>query len=196
MQSRACGSGAPARPAAVAAAPALSSAARLPAAAPPRALRRPPGARCAQAERRPSDARGGRARAEGLRYGAPDGGDADAALLAALSWTRLLLLEASIDDMSPQMVPHTIQRLLSAGALDAWATPIVMKKGRPALLLTALAQPADRDAMALIILKARCDRRRLSPAAPSLPLAAATAAAACRRLISLARCAAPTLRMK
>ena len=49
-----------------------------------------------------------------------------------------LLLEANIDDMSPELVPHAIDKLLVAGAHDAWVTSIVMKKGRPAFKLSAL----------------------------------------------------------
>lgn len=48
------------------------------------------------------------------------------------------LIETNIDDMSPELVPHTIEALLRAGASDAWTTPIVMKKGRPAITLSIL----------------------------------------------------------
>jgi pyridinium-3,5-bisthiocarboxylic acid mononucleotide nickel chelatase len=47
-------------------------------------------------------------------------------------------LEANLDDMAPELFPHVIDRLLEAGADDAWITPIVMKKGRPAFKLSAL----------------------------------------------------------
>jgi pyridinium-3,5-bisthiocarboxylic acid mononucleotide nickel chelatase len=50
----------------------------------------------------------------------------------------LWVLEANLDDLSPQLVEVFIQQSLARGALDAWATPIVMKKGRPGLLLSAL----------------------------------------------------------
>ena len=48
------------------------------------------------------------------------------------------LLEANVDDVSGEVIAHTIAELLNAGAHDAWATPIVMKKGRPAFTVHAL----------------------------------------------------------
>ena len=52
------------------------------------------------------------------------------------------LLEANVDDVTGEVLAHTISALLSAGAHDAWATPIVMKKGRPAHTVHALCDPA------------------------------------------------------
>jgi uncharacterized protein (TIGR00299 family) protein len=54
-------------------------------------------------------------------------------------------VEANIDDMSPQLVAPLYEALLAAGALDVWSTPILMKKGRPALEVTALCAPAALD---------------------------------------------------
>jgi len=51
----------------------------------------------------------------------------------------LVVLEANLDDLVPEMAPHLLERLLAAGARDAWITPIQMKKGRPGLLVSALA---------------------------------------------------------
>lgn len=47
-------------------------------------------------------------------------------------------VEANIDDMNPQLVEPLFAALLAAGAVDVWATPILMKKGRPALTVSAL----------------------------------------------------------
>jgi uncharacterized protein (DUF111 family) len=52
------------------------------------------------------------------------------------------LLEANVDDVTGETLAHTIAVLLEAGAHDAWVTPIVMKKGRPAHVVSALVDPA------------------------------------------------------
>lgn len=48
------------------------------------------------------------------------------------------LVEVNVDDATPEVLAHTVGRLLGAGAHDAWVTPIVMKKGRPAHTVSAL----------------------------------------------------------
>jgi pyridinium-3,5-bisthiocarboxylic acid mononucleotide nickel chelatase len=58
-----------------------------------------------------------------------------------------LLIECNLDDMSPELVPYVIERLIATGAQDAWTTPIVMKKGRPALKLAVLTERATVDAL-------------------------------------------------
>jgi len=55
------------------------------------------------------------------------------------------VIEANIDDMSPELVAHACERLLLTGASDAWTTPITMKKGRSALTLSVLVGPEKRD---------------------------------------------------
>jgi uncharacterized protein (TIGR00299 family) protein len=59
----------------------------------------------------------------------------------------VLVLEAELDDMSPQLFGPLVEGLLEAGALDAYLTPIQMKKGRPGVLVTAIARPERREAI-------------------------------------------------
>ncbi len=56
-----------------------------------------------------------------------------------------LLLECNVDDLDPRVWPAVIAALLEAGAADAWLTPILMKKGRPAHTLSALVDTARAD---------------------------------------------------
>ena len=55
----------------------------------------------------------------------------------------LMMAETNIDDMNPEIFPFVLEKLFSAGALDAWLTPIQMKKGRPATQLAFLARSGD-----------------------------------------------------
>jgi uncharacterized protein (TIGR00299 family) protein len=54
----------------------------------------------------------------------------------------VVLLETNVDDATGETLAHAVAALLGAGAHDAWVTPIVMKKGRPAHTVSALADPA------------------------------------------------------
>jgi len=56
-----------------------------------------------------------------------------------------LLLETNIDDMNPQFFEPLSERLFAAGALDVWLTPITMKKGRPATVVSAIVPAERRD---------------------------------------------------
>lgn len=58
------------------------------------------------------------------------------------------LVEANVDDVTPEVLAHTVSALLTAGAHDAWVTPIVMKKGRPAHTVHAL---CDASVLAPVI---------------------------------------------
>jgi uncharacterized protein (TIGR00299 family) protein len=61
------------------------------------------------------------------------------------------LLECNVDDVTGEVVAHAIARLLAAGAHDAWATPIVMKKGRPAFTVHALCDTSRIDAIRTVM---------------------------------------------
>jgi uncharacterized protein (DUF111 family) len=63
------------------------------------------------------------------------------------------VLEANIDDMTGELVGHTLEALLEAGALDAWTAPLTMKKGRPGHLLGAIAPAAQADDIAHVLLR-------------------------------------------
>ena len=64
-----------------------------------------------------------------------------------------VVIEANVDDMTGEMAAHAIEALLEAGALDAWGAPITMKKGRPALTLSALAEAGNAEAVAAAFLR-------------------------------------------
>lgn len=59
----------------------------------------------------------------------------------------LTLLETTVDDVTGEAIGAAIARLLEAGAVDAWTVPATGKKGRPAHVVSALARPADADAL-------------------------------------------------
>jgi len=65
----------------------------------------------------------------------------------AQTFEQVALLECNLDDMTGEALAYALERLLDAGALDAWFTPIVMKKGRPAVLLSVLCRPDDAPAL-------------------------------------------------
>jgi uncharacterized protein (TIGR00299 family) protein len=63
----------------------------------------------------------------------------------------IAVLEASIDDLNPQVFGYVIDRALTEGALDAFGTPLQMKKNRPGMLLTVLARRSDAERLAKLI---------------------------------------------
>jgi uncharacterized protein (DUF111 family) len=63
------------------------------------------------------------------------------------------VLEANVDDATGELAASWIAAFFAEGALDAWATPITMKKGRPGLTLSVLVPAARGDAIAHAILR-------------------------------------------
>ena len=62
-------------------------------------------------------------------------------------------IETNLDDLSPEVVGATLEKLFAAGALDAFFTPAQMKKNRPGILLTVLCEPAAVERVADIIFR-------------------------------------------
>ncbi|MCA9074331.1 MAG: nickel pincer cofactor biosynthesis protein LarC [Planctomycetaceae bacterium] len=63
----------------------------------------------------------------------------------------VMLLESNLDDVSPEIIGHTKQKLLQAGALDVYSTAVQMKKDRPGMILGVIARPAEADAIESIM---------------------------------------------
>jgi hypothetical protein len=66
---------------------------------------------------------------------------------------EVFVIEASIDDMNPQIYGYFVERALAAGALDVFATPVQMKKNRPGQLLTVLCEPAATEHLVELIFR-------------------------------------------
>jgi len=62
------------------------------------------------------------------------------------------VLEANIDDSTPEILGYAMERLLEAGALDVTMAPLVMKKQRPGVRMEVIAAPEDRERMAAILM--------------------------------------------
>lgn len=72
----------------------------------------------------------------------------DPAADEALTTEQVALLETNVDHVSPEAVAFACEQLVAEGCLDVWVTPIVMKKGRPAMLLSALVPESEAEARA------------------------------------------------
>ena len=64
---------------------------------------------------------------------------------------RIVVLEANLDDLSPQVLAYAMERLLAEGALDVFSVPVQMKKNRAGALLTVLAKPPDADRLTKVM---------------------------------------------
>jgi len=69
----------------------------------------------------------------------------------ALEAETVAVIEANIDDSTPQVLGYAMERLMEAGALDVTLEPVFMKKNRPGMLLRAIARPEQREALAAIV---------------------------------------------
>ena len=65
----------------------------------------------------------------------------------------VIVVEANIDDMNPEIYPYVIERLMEAGAYDAFVLPVLMKKGRPGMILSAITERGKLDAVNAVIFK-------------------------------------------
>lgn len=64
-----------------------------------------------------------------------------------------VLIETNLDDLPAELVPDAVERCFEAGALDVWTAPVAMKKGRPGIVLSALARPDAEVAIARAMLE-------------------------------------------
>ena len=60
---------------------------------------------------------------------------------------RLWMIETNLDDVSPQIIGHVMDRVFEIGALDCYVTPVQMKKNRPGVLLSVLCGPEEKEAV-------------------------------------------------
>lgn len=81
------------------------------------------------------------------------GNETASAPQAGLEHDEVMVLEAQLDDCTGQSLAFAAERLLEAGALDTYITPIIMKKGRPGQLLTVLCGSSDVSLMESLILQ-------------------------------------------
>jgi uncharacterized protein (TIGR00299 family) protein len=72
---------------------------------------------------------------------------------AAPAGGDVIVIETNLDDTPGELVPDAAARAFAAGALDVWTTPVQMKKGRPGVVLAALARPDDARAVAEAIVR-------------------------------------------
>ncbi len=67
--------------------------------------------------------------------------------------TSVVLLQANVDDLVPELVPDVLEACTAAGAIDAWTVPIQMKKARPGVMLSVLGRPEHERSLAETLLR-------------------------------------------
>jgi uncharacterized protein (DUF111 family) len=70
-----------------------------------------------------------------------------------LSAQTLVVIEANLDDMTGELASHCMSQLMAMGALDVWTVPVIMKKGRPGIVLSALVSMVDAERVSAAILR-------------------------------------------
>ncbi len=82
-------------------------------------------------------------------------GEADPSATAAAETVKgsELVLATNVDDLNPELYAYVLERLFAAGAQDAWLTPIVMKKGRPAVTISVLTSPSREEAIRQVLFR-------------------------------------------
>ena len=100
-------------------------------------------------------------RTSAIGYGAGDRNFKDRANLlrvvvgeqsGAAEATKVVVIEANIDDMNPQIAGHVLERLIEAHALDVTLTPVYMKKNRPGFVISVIAKPENREELGGLLL--------------------------------------------
>jgi len=94
---------------------------------------------------------------------------------SGLETGEVTVIETNLDDSTPEQVGYALERLLEAGALDAFLAPVQMKKNRPGVVLTVLAPAARADALARLVLREtsslgvrfRASQRLMAPRRPA-----------------------------
>jgi len=80
-------------------------------------------------------------------------GEAQAGIAPGISQETITVLEANLDDLSPQIFGYVIEQLFEHGALDAFGIPVQMKKNRPGTLLAVLCRPEDASKLTQMIFR-------------------------------------------
>lgn len=92
-------------------------------------------------------------RAEGAPFAALPATHDPPRLAEAATGDTEILLSANIDDMTPEALAYALERLFAAGALDAWFTPVTMKKSRPAVQVSAICHQNEQFALTATLLR-------------------------------------------